>query len=99
MDSLYEAYKHKYEIIKSQLIKEVDQTVSNDHTFIKDFNLDLIEYTVFKWQENYYVLCYGQNDKETPIFLISQKLNQYNNAIKTINYNQSPFMLSSTPCS
>ena len=75
LDNLYEEYKQKYEIIKSQLIKEFGQPVHNNNLFVNDFlTLDLIEYSVFQWQDNYYILGYGQHDQETPIFLISQKL-------------------------
>ncbi len=75
LDNLYKEYKQKYEIIKSQLIKKVGQPVHNNNLLVNDcLTLDLIEYSIFQWQDNYYILGYGQHDQETPIFLISQKL-------------------------
>ncbi len=75
LDNLYEEYQQKYEIIKSQLIKEVGQPVHNNNLLVNNsLTLDLIEYSFFQWQDNYYILGYGQHDQETPIFLISQKL-------------------------
>ncbi len=75
LDNLYEEYKKQYEIIKSKLIKEVGKPVQNKNLLVKNcLTLELIEYSVFQWQDNYYILGYGQHDQETPIFLISQKL-------------------------
>ena len=74
LDSLYEVYKQKYEKIKSQLIKEIGQPLKYNHKYITKIKLDLIEYSVFKWQNDYYILGYGQHDRETPVFLCSQKL-------------------------
>ena len=59
---------------KSQLIKEIGQPVNYNHKYITKIKLDLIEYSVFKWQNDYYILGYGQHDRETPVFLCSQKL-------------------------
>ena len=75
IDNLYSEYKQKYETIKNRLIQEIGEPLNEHYQTRNQFKQsEFIEYSVFLWQDNYYVLGYGQHDQEMPIFLISQKL-------------------------
>ena len=75
IDNLYLEYQQKYETLKNRLIQEIGETLNEyDEKFNQFKQSEFIEYSVFRWQDNYYILGYGQHVQESPIFIMSQKL-------------------------
>ena len=78
LEEIYNDFEEKYQKLVEFLTDQIGQpveTCDDGPGRLEEVNYGLIKWSVFEWAEDQYAVGYGHHDRETPVFLWSQKLN------------------------